>query len=243
MPETFDLDRAFDDLARDVAARSHPAGAARAVTTARRRRTSLAALAALAVLSVGGLAVSQLGGGDASAPQPGGPQGDVTVPPSPTQPVAARQLDAAALDEAFDGWGEWKNSNGSAGPSPHCLGLTPQDPVSGRSSYFDGGPGVDAAFVNVRYASAAAAGKAFDAFVDDLEGCEWLGEIRPVAADGGQGAYATMSSAPGDLPQVIWLVRVDDRVGTFTVAGGQDTPPDDVVQAVAAAMAADDPGT
>ena len=51
-----------------------------------------------------------------------------------------------------------------------------------------------------------------------------------------------MNSAPGGLPQVIWLVRVYDRVGTFTVAGAQDTPPDDVVPAVAAAMAADDPG-
>ena len=241
MPETFDLDRAFDDLARVVTARSHPTGADRAVTTARRRRTSFGALAAVAVLSVGGLVVSQLGG-DSSAPQPGGPPGNVTVAPEPTK-AAPGPLDADALNKAFDGWGEWTHGGGSGAPSPHCLGLTPEDPVSGSSNYFSGGPGVDAAFTNARYSSTAAAGKAFDTYVDDLEGCEWLGEIRPVAADGGQGAYATMTSAPGGLPQVIWLVRVDDRVGTFTVAGAQDTPPDDVVQAVAAAMAADDPGT
>ena len=46
MPETFDLERALDDLTRDVASRSHPAGADRAVSTARRRRSALATVAA-----------------------------------------------------------------------------------------------------------------------------------------------------------------------------------------------------
>ena len=81
MPETFDLDQALDDLARDVATRSRPAGADRAVSTARRRRTSLGAVAAVAVVSVGGLVLSQLGGGS-PAPEPGGPPGNVTVAPS-----------------------------------------------------------------------------------------------------------------------------------------------------------------
>ena len=212
MPETFDLDRALDDLARDVATRSRPAGADRAVTTARRRRTSLGAVAAVAVLSVGGLVLSQLGGGS-PAPQPGGPPGNVTVAPEPTRPTGPGTLDADVLNEAFDGWGEWTQNGGSGAPNPYCLGLTPQDPLSGSSNYFGGGPGEPS---------------------------------RPVAADvAGRVALRRDRSrlrAPVDLPQVIWLVRVDDRVGTFTVAGAQDTPPDDVVPAVAAAMAADDPG-
>ena len=248
MPETFDLDRAFDDLTRDVAARSHPTGAGRAVTTARRRRAALGAVAAVTVLALGGVAIALVGGGDHATPSPAGsPSANVslTADPHVTNPeraFAPGPLDADRLNEVFDGWGEWKSSTTSGGPSPHCMGLTPQDPVSGRSDYFDGGPGVDAAFTNARYASSAAAGRAFSSLVDDLEGCEWLGEIRPVAAGGGQGVYATMSAAPGDLPQVIWLTRVDDRVGTFTVAGAQDTPPDDLVPSVAAAMVADDPG-
>ena len=246
MPETFDLDRAFDDLARDVAARSHPDGAGRAVTTARRRRTALGAAAAVTVVALGGVAIALVGGGDHPTPSPAGsPSGVVSLSPDPKvtefdPAFAPGPLDADRLNVAFDGWGEWKSSNASSSPSPHCMGLTPQDPVSGQSGYFDGGPGVDAAFTNARYASAAAAGRAFRALVDDLEGCEWLGGIRPVAADGGQGVYATMNSSPGDLPQVIWMTRVDDRVGTFTVAGAQDTPPEELVPAVAAAMVADD---
>ena len=90
MPETFDLDRAFDDLARDVAARSHPAGADRAVTTARRRRTSLGAVAAVAVLSVGGAGGQPARRRRRPAPQPGGPPANVTVAPEPTRPAAPR---------------------------------------------------------------------------------------------------------------------------------------------------------
>ena len=90
MPETFDLDRAFDDLTRDVAARSHPAGAGRAVTTARRRRTALGAVAAVAVLSWGAWLVSPLGGGYHAAPSPGGSaSGNVSLTADPQSPTPA----------------------------------------------------------------------------------------------------------------------------------------------------------
>jgi hypothetical protein len=236
MPETFDLDRAFDDLTRDVAARSHPTGADRAVTTARRRRTSLGAVAAVAVLSVGGVVVSQLGGGS-PAPQPGGP-GNVTVAPEP----APRPLDAAALNEGFDGWAVWTQRDPEVLTDPRCLGDTPEQPVSGETTAFRSDPGLGAAFTNAVFASEADAQRAFDALVDDLEGCQLLEGVRPLTLESGRSAYAPLSGTPkGDDPQLIWLVQVDDRVGILTVVGIQDTPPDDVVPSVAAAMAADDP--
>ena len=157
MPETFDLDRAFDDLARDVAARSHPAGADRAVTTARRRRTSLGAVAAVAVLSVGGLVVSQLGGGS-PAPQPGGPPGNVTVAPEPTRPPA-RDRSTLTPQRGLRRLGrvdaEWRV--GCA--QPVLPGPDPAGPGLRRARTTSRGPGVGAAFTNARYASAAAAGR------------------------------------------------------------------------------------
>ena len=92
------------------------------------------------------------------------------------------------------------------------------------------------------FASEADAQRAFDALVDDLEGCQLLEGVRPMQLGTAQAAYAPLSgTAKGDDPQLIWLVKVADRVGILTVVGVQDTPPDDVVPSVARAMAADDP--
>ena len=92
------------------------------------------------------------------------------------------------------------------------------------------------------FASEADAQRAFDALVDDLEGCQLLEGVRPMQLGTTLAAYAPLSgTAKGDDPQLIWLVKVADRVGILTVVGIQDTPPDDVVPSVARAMAADDP--
>ncbi|MGC4109419.1 MAG: hypothetical protein QM747_03120 [Nocardioides sp.] len=91
--DTFDLDAAFRDLEHDVAGLSTPRGAGAAVSTARRRRrTRIGAVAAVAVLAVGGAAIGQsLHGRDQSV----GPAGSLPHP---------APLTAQALSSATDGW-------------------------------------------------------------------------------------------------------------------------------------------
>jgi hypothetical protein len=92
--ETFDLDAAFTRLERDIAGATSPRGAGLAVTTARRRRrTTYGAIAAVAVLAVGGVAIGQgLGGHHGSV----GPTDQPLPPPTP--------LSAATLSAATAGW-------------------------------------------------------------------------------------------------------------------------------------------
>lgn len=70
MPDTFDADRAFDTLARDVARTSAPGNVDRAIRRARRRRAAAAGVAAMLVVAVLGVTASQLGGADSDGISP-----------------------------------------------------------------------------------------------------------------------------------------------------------------------------
>jgi hypothetical protein len=94
MPEhdTYDLDAAFRDLEHDIGDRSRPAGAAAAISTARRRRlTAIGGIAAGLALVVGGVVATQ---GLATRDSTIGPTGRPSVAP----------LDATHLTEATSGW-------------------------------------------------------------------------------------------------------------------------------------------
>ncbi len=67
MPDLFDTDRAFQDLASDVMGRAAPPSASAAIRQARRRRTARAATAAAAVIAAG-VAAPVLSGGEQTVP-------------------------------------------------------------------------------------------------------------------------------------------------------------------------------
>ena len=89
MPE-INLDEAFDTLTTEVGERTANRGAGAAISEARRRRTTIGAAAAVALIAVGGVVFSQLGDTDHAAPA-------VQVPPPAV-------LDAAALNSITEGW-------------------------------------------------------------------------------------------------------------------------------------------
>ena len=92
-PDTFDLDAAFDALERDIAGLSRGPGASRAVSTARRRRrTTIGAVAAVALVAIGGVALAQGVGSH-----------ETSIEPAATLPPPA-PLDAAAMTRATEGW-------------------------------------------------------------------------------------------------------------------------------------------
>lgn len=89
MPE-INLDEAFDTLTTEVGERTANRGAGAAISEARRRRTTIGAAAAVALIAVGGVVFSQLGQSDRISPV-----GELPAP---------ALLDAAALNSITDGW-------------------------------------------------------------------------------------------------------------------------------------------
>lgn len=79
MPDTFDLQGALDELARDVARASGPGDAARPIRRARRRR-ALAGAAAAVVVATLGVTATQVTGADqdGASPDPAATRDDVT---------------------------------------------------------------------------------------------------------------------------------------------------------------------
>jgi hypothetical protein len=109
VPETFDLESAFDDLTRDVTRAAGPGDADRPVRISRRRRVA-AGIAAMAVAVTVGVTATQVAGGDPDSSEPG-----YVDDPADTSPGAARRerllamlppgsMQVSLLDvEAFNG--------------------------------------------------------------------------------------------------------------------------------------------
>jgi hypothetical protein len=213
----FDLDRAFDSLARDLDHSPGP-GAAAAMSTARtRRRTRVGAVALAALVVVGGgLTVPRL----------------VFPPDGVATNGGSGRLDAAALDRATDGWiSDWEAwerfspYGGGAFEMPGCLddaapdAVPAPEPTSYGTSRFVTPSGATALVLIERYADAddAASTQALSHRAPDTCGITTTYDV--------DGARVRHTSVPPEGESVgdawlgdIWSVRIGaDRAEVHVV--------------------------
>jgi hypothetical protein len=228
MPDTFDLDRAFENLTRDVTTSSMPRGAERAITASRRRRATGAGIIVLAFLTTGGLALSDVGS-DGDGPVPLAPDVPVIITPAP--------LTAAALGEATAGWvGPWTEASAPLLTDAPCLRAGSAQPVADEATEFRAGTTAGASRVYSRWSNPDQAAEVAATIATGFANCQ-DGAMAPTRLDIGDAqitAYAFPQSA--DPAGVIWVAVVDDRVGLLTVVGPDNQPRAALQQTVAEAL-------
>lgn len=205
MPETFDVDHAFEALAQDVMHRAGPPSAVNAINQARhRRRTALATGAAALALVVGSVAVTTLTGGDGSS-------GNVAT-------EGLRPLPAPA-EFAPDGWGPVDDAQPDSLTTLACLAsflkVSPQPLIPVATGEALRGRGDDrlVAFFLDFGDDAAAAEEAVSFATDPSNGCG--ASTQEVRYNGGQVQH--FAETEGSLATDLWVTRLTNRVG-ITVA-------------------------
>jgi hypothetical protein len=224
--ETFDFETAFARLERDIADITSPHGARLAVATARRRRrTTYGAIAAAAVLAVGGFA---LGHG------PGGRNGSIAPADQPLPPPTP--LSAATLSTAtagwVDGWGEAATNQATAMSGVNCLATAPGDPgyspTRQGTVLYTAGTSVSAAVVGTEYA-ADQIGAAASALTDKVTNCHPTVTATTSYTDGSQVTYYQLPGQDGMDDVELWTGQFGNRLGLGVIAGSGDAPSPDVV--------------
>jgi hypothetical protein len=224
MPE-INLDEAFDTLTSEVGERTASRGAGAAIREARRRRTTIGAAAAVALIAVGGVVFSQLGQSDRISPA-----GELPAP---------AVLDAAALNSITDGWvSGW-----------HEAGKSDQAVLESTDNLFaclDNTPGGESADVEPqRFGTQLMVGGggqvaylAFADFADDTGAAvAAAGEIEPSFA--GCAGNSGVTDAYGDratvtsydlrvdgsgMTETAWVARLDNRLSfSMVLADGRAT--------------------
>lgn len=233
MPETDDLDRLFDSLTHDIATRAGRPGAEAAMATAtRRRRTTLVAVAATAAVAVGGLALPQLTIGDRPEWLGGG---------LPTAP-----LDAAAMEQATDGWIDgWTDDDTYGGGSfsgPECEHSpdTPFDAAtSGRSLLT--APEGSARFLAWGFDDPRGLQRAWEAYDETLAGCPAFTRT-PLDLDLPDGTlvshFRVEPTGSGSRVSDIWVASTGTGLGYLETVTTSGSAPDEVADDVAEALLA-----
>ena len=229
MPETHDLDRAFEALARDVMERTVAPPARAAIGRARRRRrTTLAFTAAAVAVVVGGVAVPTLGAGRLGLGFADGlPQ--------------AAALDAAALRDATDGWIAGWEAGASDGSfaAPDCVpdGQDPPTPETGGTSWFAGAEHSGTSMVITGYADAAGARAAWSVELAGWARCAEASRTDTPAYPAGTEVVhyrvdLPAATEPGARLSDVWVARSGAELGvleTATAAGPADPSAVDAV--------------
>ena len=246
MPDVHDLDqsfdRVFDQLTRDVTTLTHARGAGAAIRTARRRRTAAGAVAAVAVLAVGGVVLGQIDGPARTAPGPGGNGPTQLTEPALPEPAP---LDAAALDAATAGWVDtaWARSGSPVLTDTPCTEqVAVPNPVGlkGGNTFgeFAAGARTGASTLVARFATPELARQAFAEFDRVIPRCPPA--TGSTELDMASGAAATSVAFDGLHAWVVWS---GDRLAIFSIAGARpltDTDADiEIQETVAEAVLAD----
>lgn len=216
MPETFDLDRAFEALAHDVMDRATPPSARSAIKQARRRRrTTIATVALAAAVVVGGVAVPTL-----LLERSG-------VEFAHGMPIAA-PLDADAMELATEGWiSGWSDEVGSGWSEPECFGSRaasgPPDALERGTSRLSGYEESTALPLFLTYGDATSAEAAWQALNAPLLACpESVTETDAPTYPAGTEVrhYTVQYSTDGSLSAVVtdvWIARTGNAVGSLDV--------------------------
>jgi hypothetical protein len=225
--DLFDLDGAFASLERDIATISSPRGAGHAVATARRRRrTTYGAVAAVAVLAVGGVAIGQgLGGRDGSI----GPSEQPLPPPTPLSAVAFSTATAGWVD----GWGKPTDAQGSSLDSISCLSKGP-DVRALNASTRQGGALYGAGSSSIAYVlgleyPADKVDAAAAAIAAAAANCEPTVTSTSNYVGGSQVTYYQIPGTNGLGDIELWTAQLGTRLGLGVIGGTSDTPSPEVV--------------
>jgi len=240
-PDTFDLDGAFDTLTTDVRAGTASRGAQYAIGAARRRRTTAAAAAAaaaVALIAVGGVVFSQLGGNDKLVPT-----GELTVPP----PAA---LDAAAMNAATEGWvSDWHVAGKddstvleALDTDPACMSegtdsASAPDPSRVGANLMVSAPDQVSYSVFADYGSDAPGATAADAEISAAMTACNDADVTFSYGPRGSVSHYVLPAAQGAVVQA-WVARLDNQLGLVMVNGASAPPSDDNVAALATASLA-----
>ena len=232
-PDRPDIDLAFASLAHDVMLRAAPPAAPVAIGRARRRRRTYAGIAAAAALVVAGIAMPSLAGSGSGTDLADG------------VPDAAR-LDAAALNEATQGWiSDWDEGLGPPFGMPGCLdvpGVEVAGAVSLGTTKLAGQPSSGAGLTAWESPDPASLERAWDRSGAIYTDCADLAETD--VADPGNGVEvrhwtaAPLPDDPGARLSDVWVARTPTRIGTLTVFTTAGSAPAPTVDAVADALVA-----
>jgi len=239
MPESTDLDAAFEDLARRASSADGPPGAEAAIRTVRqRRRRSVGGLAVVVALTAGAVLAPQL------LPD--------TLPGPTTEVVPdPARFDAPALEEAADGWIEgWAEedvTDGSWGWSGCSmigagLGVEPAARTVGTTELFTR----DALARTQVYTfdDAGALDSAWDDFRQHLDACT---EMDPDEPGGGYtdgtavahyGVLDDSATDPGLRVTDVWMARTGSRFAYLETISDAGAAPPDVAEEVSRALLA-----
>jgi hypothetical protein len=233
--ETFDLDAAFARLERDVAGITIGRGAQGAVSTARRRRrTTLGAVVAVGVLTLGGVVAGHEMGQDR------------TVGPADRLPAPA-PLTAERLSSATEGWTPaWEANTGAA---QRKLQLT-----SGGDCFpsFTGGQANGyTLFGNAHDDLAVTSTSDFTGdrrgepvvwrrMVSDMQGCAGVQEVSSFTGPSGVTGhtYQVRAADSESAPEYVWIVSTGQGIGVLKILGQSDPLPSVQDTAVADALVA-----
>ena len=238
-PETFDLDSAFDTLTTDVRVGTASRGAEHAIGAARRRRTTIGAAAAVALIAIGGVVFSQLGGSDKLSPA-----GELTVP----SPAA---LDAAAMNAATSEWvsgwhvagqadttvlealdseiGCFTDANGGESPDPKRVG---------NNLMVAGGEQVSFSVFADYGQDSTAAGASLSEITAQFRQCAGTITSAGWYGDRGSVGFFDVTSSGSRASQQAWVARLDNRIGILMVVGAQGEPSTESISALGAAIMA-----
>jgi hypothetical protein len=225
--DLFDLDDAFSALERDIATVSSPRGAGQALASARRRRrTTYGAIAAVAVLAVGGVAIGQgMNGRSGSV----GPSDQPLPPPTP--------LSAAAFSTAtagwVDGWGKPNETQANSLDTVKCLGSEANSGALDHATR-TGGDIYGAGSTEVVYAlgmefTGDKIDAAMTALSDSVASCGPTATATTTYADGSQATFYQLPATSGSDHVELWTARFGDRLGLAVMGGTTNEPPADVV--------------
>jgi len=241
-PETFDLDRAFDTLTTDVRAGTASRGADPAIGAPRRRRTTIGAAAAVALIAIGGVVFSQLGGSDRLSPSEEIHDGRVVPAPAP--------LDAAAMSSVTAGWvSDWHDASEADQPvleamdgefgcsSDRSTGDT-TDPTRAGSNLLIGDQGQVglAAFADFGDDSSAAAASV-DELASAFAACASGDPVTVTYGSGGSVVHYAVTANGSRYEQEAWVARLGNTFALVMVLAPGD-PSDEVSIALGDAMMA-----
>ncbi len=225
MPETFDVDRAFEALAHDVMDRTAPPSAFAAIKQARRRRRTALATVALAVaVVVTGVGVPALTGGDST--------GDVATEGLRALPSPARFTP--------EGWGTVGDAAPDTPMVSSCLSSfiapspTPLRPAATGQSVLGRG---DARLIAMFYDFADDAGSADQAVSLATDASNACSSATPSIRYIG-GTVQHLVDVEKGVTTDLWVARLGNRVGFVAAVGERAAEADEVVAIADALMGA-----
>ncbi len=220
--DTFDLDAAFRALQDDIAGLSTPRGAGTAIATSRRRRrTTIAAVAAVAVLAVGGVVAGHGLGRDHAV----GPSGRLPAP---------APLTAERLTSATQGWTPAWEANTRAAQDKmqltfggDCFPSFTGGQADGYTVFGNGHDDLGITTTSDFTGDPSGEPVVWRRMVSDMQGCAGAQEVSSFSGPNGVAGYTfqVRATASESAPEYAWIVSTGRAIGVLKILGQSDPLP------------------